>query len=65
MRPPVLGYGFAGFWTMMRVAEHDIGQAHNGYFGDLAAARARGSSTYSGMALILCQESPPNIAIRL
>jgi exopolysaccharide production protein ExoQ len=31
MRQPVLGYGFAGFWNIMRTAEHEIGQAHNGY----------------------------------
>ncbi len=30
-RQPILGYGFSGFWTMERIAEHEIGEAHNGY----------------------------------
>ena len=29
-RQPILGYGFSGFWTIARINEHDIGQAHNG-----------------------------------
>jgi exopolysaccharide production protein ExoQ len=28
---PLLGYGFASFWTPIRSATHNIGEAHNGY----------------------------------
>src|SRR5207237_978175 len=31
MRQPIFGYGFSGFWTVTRISEHEIGQAHNGY----------------------------------
>jgi exopolysaccharide production protein ExoQ len=31
MRQPMLGYGFSGFWTIARINEHQIGEAHNGY----------------------------------
>jgi len=31
MREPFLGYGVASFFTPIRIAEHDIGEAHNGY----------------------------------
>ena len=31
MRKPFLGYGFSGFWSSERIAEHQIGEAHNGY----------------------------------
>lgn len=31
MHQPFLGYGFSGFWNEQRTAEHDIGEAHNGY----------------------------------
>lgn len=28
---PLLGVGFGSFWTPIRIARHDIGEAHNGY----------------------------------
>ena len=31
MNQPFLGYGFSGFWTLDRVLEHVIGEAHSGY----------------------------------
>ena len=31
MRQPVLGSGFASFWTPITIARHAIGEAHNGY----------------------------------
>lgn len=31
MQQPILGYGFSGFWTLNRVLEHVIGEAHCGY----------------------------------
>lgn len=30
-REPFLGHGFGSFWTAMRIREHNIGEAHNGY----------------------------------
>jgi exopolysaccharide production protein ExoQ len=30
-RQPLLGYGFASFWTSLRALQHNIGEAHNGY----------------------------------
>ena len=31
MRQPFLGYGFGSFWTLRRILDHHIGEAHNGY----------------------------------
>ncbi len=31
MRQPLFGDGFGSFWTQMRIMEHHIGEAHNGY----------------------------------
>ena len=65
MRPPLLGYGFAGFWTMMRVAEHEIGQADNGYLEIWLQLGLVGLLLTVAWLLSCARKARTNIAIRL